>query len=273
VYIMETYLPIFMFCLSVVFVVTQFVMLLLVAKSIREHKKDHLGDERMNTDLRARTEGIIQNAQTKANDILADAEKKGIAILASEESTGKQLSGEYSQKLTQIETEFKTELAKNAKQAVGKLDELLTQASHSMNDHISQSDKAFSEKTDGIKVQVDQIVSQFTQHAADSEKLMAEKSTLMLEETKKMFDALGTQTRADIKKQLEGELTQAKLEIDQYKQSRLKVINERIVDMLTDIVTVTLGKKLTLSDQSELVYQALEEAKREHAFTGMDGKK
>jgi hypothetical protein len=265
---MESYLPVFMFALSVAFVVTQFVMLFLISKSIKEHKKDHLGDERMNNDLKARTETIIQNAQSKANDILADAEKKGVAILASEETTGKQLSQDYSTKLAQIEADFKAELTQNALASVKKLDDLLTQAGHAMNEHISQSDKLFDDKTISLRTQIDAVIAKFAQNTQANTKLMEEKSSQMMDETRQLFEKIARQSREDIKKQLEGELTNAKAEIEQYKQSRLATINERIIDMLTDVITITLSKKLTLADQTDLVYQALEEAKKEHAFGG-----
>jgi hypothetical protein len=269
---MESYLPVFMSALALVFVVTQFVMLTLIAKSIREHKRDHLGDERMNNDLRSKSTGIIQIAQEKANDILADAEKKGVAILAQEESAGKNLSGEYTAKLTQIETEFHDELNKNAQESIAKLTDLISQSGHAMNDHITQSDKIFADKTADIVGQVESILAKFTEHAKSVQTQMEDKSNQMMDETRKMFENLATQTRDDIKKQMEGEFALAKAEIDQYKQSRINVINERIVEMLEEILTVTLSKKMTLSDQSELVYQALEEAKREHMFEDIKGK-
>ncbi|MFC1647321.1 hypothetical protein ACFL1A_03480 [Patescibacteria group bacterium] len=259
-------LPYLILLLVIVFVVVQLVMLWIIAHSIEAHKKDHLGDERMNKEVRAKSEGIIQKAMTDANQILSDAEKKGVEILAKEESTGKSLSKDYSGKLTQIEKSFTDELAKNAKLASSKLEEILTQSASSMSENIGKNDQAFQAKTNEIKKKVEDTLSEYLLQTTNHEKLLEEKSNKMLEETKFLFEKLSTKAQEDIKNQLEGEMELAKKEIDQYKKSRMAIINERIVDMIEDVALITLSKKISLDDQSDLVYRALEEAKKEHGI-------
>jgi hypothetical protein len=267
-------LPLLVLGLTVVFVVTQLAMLILVIRSIESHKRDHLGDERMNAELQSKSTGIVQQAVGKANDILADAEKKGIAILAKEEESGSVLSSEFKQKMEEIEKAFTTQLDTNAKDAVKKLDDVLVQASHAVNDHIMETDKQFVDRATEVRKKADEIVATFTGHVAENEKLLTQKSEEMMQQTKGLIEKFAKETQDEIKKQLEGELTAAKAEIAEYKRSRLAVINERIVDMLEDVAVTTLDKKLSLADQSDLVYRSLEEARKEHGFNGMqvDGK-
>ena len=47
----------------------------------------------------------------------------------------------------------------------------------------------------------------------------------------------------------------------------MEVLDENIVAVLEKTLNVVVGKKLTLGDQTELVYEALEQAKKENIFT------
>jgi len=55
-------------------------------------------------------------------------------------------------------------------------------------------------------------------------------------------------------------------EIEEYKIHRRKVLDEKIVDILEEVLRLTIDKKLSLSDQSDFIYKALEEAKKNHAL-------
>jgi hypothetical protein len=72
---------------------------------------------------------------------------------------------------------------------------------------------------------------------------------------------------AKVKGDVERELAKAAEEIEQYKANRMRVVDERIVDILEEVLRVALDKKMSLADQSELIYKALEDAKKEHSFS------
>ena len=48
-----------------------------------------------------------------------------------------------------------------------------------------------------------------------------------------------------------------------YKNHRMEIINKYIIDILERTLEETLGKKLTLNEHSDLIFQALEQAKSE----------
>lgn len=49
--------------------------------------------------------------------------------------------------------------------------------------------------------------------------------------------------------------------IDTYKTAQIKLIDENIIAMMEQTLNIVLGKKLSLKDQLDLVYEALERAK------------
>ncbi len=59
------------------------------------------------------------------------------------------------------------------------------------------------------------------------------------------------------------ELKAARQLIDTYKTSQLKLIDENVIAMMEQTLNLVLGKKLSLKDQLDLVYEALERAKAE----------
>ncbi len=62
---------------------------------------------------------------------------------------------------------------------------------------------------------------------------------------------------------IELELKASRELIETYKTQQLKLIDENIVAMMEKTINIVLGKKLSLKDQLELIYEALEKAKVE----------
>jgi hypothetical protein len=226
-----------LFLLTILFVVTQFVLFIFFTKAIREFKKSHNPDEEVLKKAKQQTVDIIQSAIQKSNVMLADAEKKGIDILAHEESLGQGLSEEYAQHLKAVEESFKAQFEKSGEDAQKAYLEFVAQVGHVVNDKIDQNDK-----------------------------LLQEKAEEMLKVASESLEKITLNTQEMVKKEVDSQLESAKSEINEYKLRRMKMIDERIIQMLEDVIAVTLEKKLSLVEQSELVYRALEEAKKENAF-------
>lgn len=71
------------------------------------------------------------------------------------------------------------------------------------------------------------------------------------------------QTQKESVEAIDLEIKAARQLLDTYKQQQLKMIDENIVAMLERTLALVLAKKLTLSDQVDLIYEALERAKAE----------
>ncbi len=62
---------------------------------------------------------------------------------------------------------------------------------------------------------------------------------------------------------IELELKAARSLIETYKEQQIKLIDENVIAMMEQTLNIVLGKKLSLKDQLDLVYEALEKAKVE----------
>ncbi|MBU1032251.1 hypothetical protein KKE03_05035 [Patescibacteria group bacterium] len=83
-----------------------------------------------------------------------------------------------------------------------------------------------------------------------------------------LFDRVETQladflvqTAQKTTSSIELELKSTRHLIDTYKSEQLKLIDENIVAMMEQTLDIVLAKKLTLKDQLDLIYEALEKAK------------
>ena len=71
------------------------------------------------------------------------------------------------------------------------------------------------------------------------------------------------QTEQKTTSSIELELKSTRELIETYKAQQLKLIDENIISMMEQTISLVLGKKLSLKDQLDLVYEALEKAKIE----------
>jgi uncharacterized protein YjbJ (UPF0337 family) len=234
---MEQTLFILLLSLTVLFVVTQIVLFIFFIRSFGEFKKSHNPDEEALKKFKQKSEEILRGSIQKANQILADAQKKGVDILAKEESVGQDLSEDYAKHLNAVEAAFKEQFSKSADDAEKSYNEFIVQVGHVVNERIDKN-----------------------------EEMLKDRAGQMIEDARKALDGIAEKTREQVAAEVDKELDSARSEISEYKFRRMKIIDERIIQMLEDIIKVTLEKKLSLQEQSELVYRALDEAKKENAF-------
>lgn len=71
------------------------------------------------------------------------------------------------------------------------------------------------------------------------------------------------QTEQKTTSSIELELRATRALIETYKAQQLKLIDENIVAMMEQTLNIVLGKKMSLKDQLDLIYEALEKAKLE----------
>lgn len=98
---------------------------------------------------------------------------------------------------------------------------------------------------------------------ATSEKLAEERINKLFTTLEERLSDFLVQTSQKTSTSLELELKASRSLIESYKQEQLKLIDENILAMMEQTLNIVLGKKLSLKDQVDLVYEALEKAKIE----------
>jgi hypothetical protein len=223
------------FVLFFVLLVSQILTLFLVITMRRKPEKP---TDTLLRESQAKTHSIIYKAVQQANKILVAAELKGLQLIGKQKLTGDELTDKFNIHLAAIEKAMQDQLERNAVHAEAVYGEFIQTAEASIHDHINKNQKMLEEKANAMIERTESLLTQFT---GDLE--------------------------AKVKGDVERELAKAAEEIEQYKANRMRVVDERIVDILEEVLRVALDKKMSLADQSELIYKSLEDAKKEHSFS------
>ncbi len=233
---MDTYLLTILLLGLTVFLV--FSQIALFAILMRATSRQDEKDEALLTDTRGKSNHIISRALKKANQLLIAAELKGISILAREKMTGKALSEEYKEHMAAVEAAFKEQFDMSSKNAESAYTHFISTVEQTMREQIERNHKLLEEKTNAMQQESQKLLTDFT-----------------------------SDVEQKVKAELESHMAATKKEVEEYRMRRLRAIDEHIIDMLEEIIRIALEKKLSLADQSDLIYKALEAAKRERAFS------
>lgn len=125
-----------------------------------------------------------------------------------------------------------------------------------------------------FKQESTEIETAFKNYLAQLEKTSSDTETAMLDSTKQRFNEMLlkfeqtlseflSQTSEKSTTSIELEIRAARQLVETYKRQQLALIDENIVAMLEQTLSLVLSKKLSLKDETELIYEALEKAKIE----------
>ncbi|MBI2020460.1 hypothetical protein HYS94_03475 [Candidatus Daviesbacteria bacterium] len=170
----------------------------------------------------------LHNSIQKSQDIVGQAELEGVKMLSDTRFQTAKLEQQYAAKLTEVVEQSKQAIAASQAQLVQFLQTLQSQSQQTQ----LNSQKAAEERINQMFGTLEQRLSDFL-----------------------------LQTSQKTTSSIELEVKSARALIESYKQQQMKLIDENIVAMMEETLNVVLGKKLSLKDQLDLVYEALEKAK------------
>lgn len=170
------------------------------------------------------------HSQEKGLEILHDSIKKSQAILGTAELEGIKLAAQTRLDTAKLETEYQKKLEETQNQLM----QYMAGLQERSKEFEQASQKAIQERINQIFVNLEERMGQFL--------ITAEEKTTS---------------------SIELELKSARQLIETYKSQQLKLIDENILAMMEQTLNLVLGKKLSLKDQLDLIYEALERAKQE----------
>lgn len=180
---------------------------------------------------------IIHRAVKNAHKLLVKAELEGIAFIAKQKLENRKVEADHQSQLRVLLREIKEKLDLRTLEAEKSYTHYLKSMEANLATDLEQKQKTLEHKIDGFFNRAQNLLDSFVQ-----------------------------QLQGQTQTQLDKEIQSAKKIIEDYRQQRIDVIDENIVAILEKTLNITLGKKLTLGEQTQLVYEALEEAKKENFF-------
>lgn len=168
----------------------------------------------------------LVEARQEANQIITQAETEGLKI-TSEAKVDKQV----------YQDELNKKISQGMDQALVEFRNYLSKLQNSSVSSESQMEEVFKSRINTLLLNLEQNLSSF-----------------LTSSEQKSLEAVNL------------ELKSARQLIDTYRSEQLALIDENIVAVLERTLSLVLRNKLTLSDQMDLVYEALEKAKVEKFF-------
>lgn len=171
---------------------------------------------------------------------------------------------EFKRSRKTLEAKESEELEKTHEQALKELQEVYTKAQQSLAQQesveISQFDTKLSQSTDALLKNFQDLLNKSADSIAGN---MNQRMNVLFESFENKLTEMLDNTQKKSVQAIELELKAARNLIDTYKAQQLSIVDENIISMLEKTLALVLAKKLTLKDQLELVYEALEKAKAE----------
>jgi len=243
----------------------------------------------------SRVEEIILNAEEQAHVITAEAtaearhlrgviEKERIKALNDDHQSLNRFLDAYRFQLEKTIKELSYGVEKEHMRATSRFVESLqkieervslnaNEAKHSMDSFTSQSGTLFERLSYEIENVEEGIrhLALALEEAAENEvgknaQIVREEMQKIGKETARSVTNVAKNLDEVLKVNLEKEFKSISDELGKYREARMRLINERILILLEETAQIALQKKLSLQDQSDLVYRSLEEAKKRGVF-------
>ena len=173
---------------------------------------------------------IYSDTQQKSIELLRAAEEAQSSILAQGNWVTKQLTSNYASKLQNLIDSSKNSISAAQAGLIKFMEDLQVRSSD-----FEQASRTATEK------RINELFERLEQ---------------------KLSDFL-IQTEQKTTSSIELELKATRALIETYKNEHLRVIDENIIAMMEQTLSIVLAKKLSLKDQLDLIYEALEKAKVE----------
>ena len=144
------------------------------------------------------------------------------------------------------------------------MDRSFSRAIRKNEEHIGTMMQRLSEENEAF---ADNLRQQFTDESA---RLMKALSWQNEQEVKSFVEDLKgrtVQTHSDMEKTLQESFNKALLEVESYKKKRLDEVEQSLPTLLLNISKEFLGRVITVPEHEKLVFESLEQAKKEGVFS------
>lgn len=191
------------------------------------------------------SQNLIHDAAEKANEIVTAAELESLKFSAEKETELNLFESQYQQKMDNMVSQIFALLSQTVKNVEGGFSSSLIQTEKDHEKFISTVEQHSSEWQNKLETdmssRVNNLLFNFEQNLAN----------FLSKAEKESLDAINLELRS------------ARQLIDSYKSQQLSLVDENIVAVLERSMNLVLKEKLSLKDQLDLVYEALERAKLE----------
>lgn len=216
--------------LILIFVSTTLIATLLYLREFILRKKITTQEDQILQEFRVKGLDLLHQSMKKSQAILGNAELEGIKVLADTKFSASKLDQQLNAQIAEIVDKSQTAISQAQSQLILFLADLE-----------KRGVEAQSLGQKNIEVRINQLFEGLENRLSDFLISTEQKTT----------------------SSIELELKSARGLIETYRQQQLQLIDENVLAMMEQTLSLVLNKKLSLKEQLDLVYEALEKAKAE----------
>lgn len=231
-----------------------------------------------------RAHALIAEANAEARSLRSTIEKERLRAINEDKQGVDRFLDAYRFQLEKTIKELAYGVEKEHMRATGKFVEALQsieervslnadEAKHSMDSFTGQSSTLFER----LAYEIENVEEGIRHLALALEEAAENESGKNAEIVRKEMQKIGEKTAASVvevakgldevlRANLEKEFKSISKELEEYREARMRLINERILILIEETAQIALQKQLSLQDQADLVYRSLEEAKQRGIF-------
>lgn len=187
---------------------------------------------------------ILAKSQQKGYDLIHSAIKKGEVIITQAELDSVKIAAERDLKTRNLQNTYALELKQT----------------------IKESEQSVREAQQQFKAYLDTLGKEAGSSVSETEEVLKAQINKMFETFEQNLSTFLTQSQTQSAQAIALEMQSARTLIETYKKQQFRLIDENIVAMLEQTLSLVLVKKLSLKDHVDLIYEALEQAKTEKFF-------
>lgn len=126
--------------------------------------------------------------------------------------------------------------------------------------------KEAEEKIKVLEEEVEKGISNFRKNQSQTQALLAQRTENEIERlSKDITEQINLIYQSTFEK-MDKKILEAEEKIEEYKKERIKVLDQKIYQIIAEVAKKTIGKAIDISTHEELVMEALAKAKREKFF-------
>ncbi len=194
----------------------------------------------------------LDEAQKKGYEILHQSIKKAQALLANAELEGLRMVAGSKLATNKLDSQYASQLSRS-----------LELSQSTITQEVDEAKKA-------VTLANQQFMNFLNELGTSAKNIETSSQTLTNQRINELFEKFETRLSDFLMKteqasthSIELELRSARQLIETYKSQQIALIDENIIAMMEQTLNLVLAKKLSLKDQLDLVYEALEKAKIE----------
>lgn len=197
-------------------------------REYNRRKKSESQTDRFLQDLQQKGYASLHDSIKKSREILTEAELEGVKAVAESKIQTSKLEDQYQRELADIMKSSQETITKSQTEVVRFIQGLAKRG---------QDFEMASQRS--VQQRINQMFDNLEQRLAD----------FLLSTEQKSVSSI------------ELEIKGARQLVESYKAQQLKLIDENIIAMMEQTLSLVLSKKLSLKEQLDLIYEALEKAK------------